>query len=296
MVDPITNMPIIILRDKDEQRVLPIWVGVFEANAIALQIENVTTPRPMTHDLLRNVIHDLKADDRRRSSCRTCKDNTFYALIYLRSDGEPWRSTRGRATPSPWRSARGRPSSWRTRSSTTRRPWTSRPSRADSERLQKWLESLDPDDMGSTRCSRRPNFRLSFASSPLSLTLPRWLPTMTPPPVHSRSSVDDRRHRQPEGWRRQDHHRHQPGSGPGAARQADAAHRSGSAGQQHDVVPGRHHARRAACTTSIAEPNCTFADIIVPVDAAEPLGRAVADRARQARIASWSASSTRTSG
>ena len=62
MVDPITNMPIIILRDKAEQRVLPIWVGVFEANAIALQIENVTTPRPMTHDLLRNVIADLKAE------------------------------------------------------------------------------------------------------------------------------------------------------------------------------------------------------------------------------------------
>ena len=52
MVDPITNMPIIILRDTDGQKVLPIWVGVFEANAIALQIENVQTPRPMTHDLL----------------------------------------------------------------------------------------------------------------------------------------------------------------------------------------------------------------------------------------------------
>ena len=62
MVDPITNMPIIILRDEDGQRVLPIWVGNYEANAIALQIENVPTPRPMTHDLLRNVIHDLKAD------------------------------------------------------------------------------------------------------------------------------------------------------------------------------------------------------------------------------------------
>ena len=68
MVDPITNMPIVILRDKDGQRVLPIWVGIFEANAIALQIENISTPRPMTHDLLRNVIHDLKAsvaEDRR---------------------------------------------------------------------------------------------------------------------------------------------------------------------------------------------------------------------------------------
>ena len=59
MVDPVTNMPIVILRDEAGERVLPIWVGIFEANAIALQIENVATPRPMTHDLLRNVIQDL---------------------------------------------------------------------------------------------------------------------------------------------------------------------------------------------------------------------------------------------
>src|SRR5437867_11516793 len=77
MVDPITNMPIVILRDKDGQRVLPIWVGIFEANAIALQIENIATPRPMTHDLLRNVIEDLKAKVQKivvceigRASCR----------------------------------------------------------------------------------------------------------------------------------------------------------------------------------------------------------------------------------
>ena len=67
MVDPITNMPIVILRDKDGQRVLPIWVGIFEANAIALQIENVATPRPMTHDLLRNVIHGPRGRRSRRS-------------------------------------------------------------------------------------------------------------------------------------------------------------------------------------------------------------------------------------
>jgi bifunctional DNase/RNase len=59
MVDPITNMPIVILKDKLGERVLSIWVGIFEANAIALQIENVSTPRPMTHDLLRNIITDL---------------------------------------------------------------------------------------------------------------------------------------------------------------------------------------------------------------------------------------------
>ncbi|MGC4082056.1 MAG: bifunctional nuclease family protein [Vicinamibacterales bacterium] len=87
MVDPITNTPIVILRDKDGQRVLPIWVGIFEANAIALQIENVATPRPMTHDLLRNVITDLKASVDRIVVCDV-QDNTFYALVYLTRDGE----------------------------------------------------------------------------------------------------------------------------------------------------------------------------------------------------------------
>ena len=87
MVDPITNMPIIILRDKDGQRVLPIWVGVFEANAIALQIENVTTPRPMTHDLLKNVIADLHGRIN-KIVVSDLKENTFYALIYVDVAGE----------------------------------------------------------------------------------------------------------------------------------------------------------------------------------------------------------------
>jgi uncharacterized protein len=87
MVDPITNMPIVILRDKDGQKVLPIWVGSCEANAIALQMENVSTPRPMTHDLLRNVIHDLKASVQKVVVC-DLQDNTFYALIYLAIGGD----------------------------------------------------------------------------------------------------------------------------------------------------------------------------------------------------------------
>ena len=87
MVDPITNMPIIILRDKDGTRVLPIWVGVFEANAIALQIENVTTPRPMTHDLLKNVIADLRGRID-KVVVSDLKENTFFALIYLSVNGE----------------------------------------------------------------------------------------------------------------------------------------------------------------------------------------------------------------
>ena len=86
MVDPVTNTPIVILRDKDGQKVLPIWVGIFEANAIALQIENIATPRPMTHDLLRNVIHDLKAEVEKIVVC-DLQENTFYALIYLGLNG-----------------------------------------------------------------------------------------------------------------------------------------------------------------------------------------------------------------
>lgn len=88
MVDPITNTPIIILRDQDGQRILPIWVGVHEANAIALQIENIQTPRPMTHDLLKNVIHDLQAAVERIVVC-DLKDNTFYALIHLQTASGP---------------------------------------------------------------------------------------------------------------------------------------------------------------------------------------------------------------
>ena len=87
MVDPITNMPIVLLKDKQGDRVLPIWVGIFEANAIALQIENVATPRPMTHDLLRNVIRDLNAAVERIVVC-DLKENTFYATIYLTVGGE----------------------------------------------------------------------------------------------------------------------------------------------------------------------------------------------------------------
>ena len=87
MVDPITNTPIVILRDKEGQKVLPIWVGIFEANAIALQIENIPTPRPMTHDLLRNIIQDLRATVEKIVVC-DLQENTFYALIYLGLNGD----------------------------------------------------------------------------------------------------------------------------------------------------------------------------------------------------------------
>jgi hypothetical protein len=83
--DPITNMPIIVLRELHGQRVLPIWVGVFEANAIHLQIEGIQPPRPMTHDLLKTVIHELGGQVERIVVC-DLKENTFYATLHVRSE------------------------------------------------------------------------------------------------------------------------------------------------------------------------------------------------------------------
>src|SRR5213083_2893385 len=144
MVDPITNTPIVVLRDKEGQKVLPIWVGIFEANAIALQIENIATPRPMTHDLLRNVIHDLNARVQKIVVC-DLQENTFYALIYLSLGTETL-------------AIDARPSDAIALALRTHAPIFVEDAvidhaktvdfaseQADADRLQKWLESLDPD-------------------------------------------------------------------------------------------------------------------------------------------------------
>ena len=145
MVDPLTNSPIVILRDKGGQKVLPIWVGIFEANAIALQIEHISTPRPMTHDLLRNVIEDLKASVQKVVVC-DLQENRFYALIYLALAGDTV-------------AIDARPSDAIALALRTRAPifvedtvldnaqtadFTSE--KSDADQLHKWLESLDPDD------------------------------------------------------------------------------------------------------------------------------------------------------
>jgi len=147
MVDPITNMPIIILRDKDGQRVLPIWVGVFEANAIALQIENVTTPRPMTHDLLKNVIADLRARID-KIVVSDLKENTFFALIYLSVGGEVM-AIDARPSDAIALALRARaPIFVEEKVIDHAKTVDLAPEKGDAERLQKWLESLDPDVMG----------------------------------------------------------------------------------------------------------------------------------------------------
>ena len=147
MLDPITNTPIVILKDKEGDRVLPIWVGLFEANAIALQIENVATPRPMTHDLLRNIITDLdgRVD---RIVVSDLKENTFYAIVHLTVRGERV-------------AVDARPSDAIALALRTRAPIlvdetvieNAKSVDLGSERLennekvQKWLEALDPADL-----------------------------------------------------------------------------------------------------------------------------------------------------
>lgn len=147
MMDPVTNLPIVILRDVDGQRVLPIWVGAVEANAVALQIENVVPPRPLTHDLIRNLLTEFGAV-LERVVIHDLKDSTFYAYLELKRGDEYSRID-------------VRPSDGLALALRTKAPIyvslhvidraSSRDistEDADQERLQQWLESLDPDDLG----------------------------------------------------------------------------------------------------------------------------------------------------
>jgi hypothetical protein len=147
MVDPITSMPIIILRDRDGDRVLPIWLGVFEANAIALQLENIATPRPMTHDLLRNVLKDLDATVQ-RIVVSDLKDNTFYALIYLKR-GEEVVAIDARPSDAIALALRTQaPIYVEENVIDNAKSIDFSPDKTDETRLQRWLESLDPEELG----------------------------------------------------------------------------------------------------------------------------------------------------
>ena len=88
MMDTNTNMPIVVLKDVASDSVMPIWVGIFEANAIAVEIEKLATPRPMTHDLTRNLIRHMNAS-LERVVITEIKDDTFYAALWLRQGNEP---------------------------------------------------------------------------------------------------------------------------------------------------------------------------------------------------------------
>jgi uncharacterized protein len=147
MMDPVSNMPIVLLKDVASDTVLPIWVGVYEANAIVLEIEKVNTPRPMTHDLIKNVLTGLDVMVH-KVVVTELKEDTFYAVIWLEREGhvvsidsrpsdalalalrvdcpifvedEVLKNSKQAATPVP---------------------------AVSSEELRKWLEDLNDDDLG----------------------------------------------------------------------------------------------------------------------------------------------------
>jgi bifunctional DNase/RNase len=147
MIDPISNMPIIILRDPKTSAVLPIWVGIFEANAIALQIEKIATPRPMTHDLLKNILTGMQASVE-KIVITELKDNTFYALVYLRH-GDRQLSIDSRPSDAIALALRTESPIFVESEVIEKAKNTELTKDAgESERIRKWLENLDPEELG----------------------------------------------------------------------------------------------------------------------------------------------------
>jgi bifunctional DNase/RNase len=147
MMDPVTNMPIIVLKDVASDLVLPIWVGIFEANAIAMELEKTATPRPMTHDLLQNLARGLNAQVL-KVVVSELRDDTFYALIWMEQGGE---SVAMDARPSDAIALALR---WdcpiyvnRTVLESSKQATTGAQT-VNSDEMRRWLENLNDDEMG----------------------------------------------------------------------------------------------------------------------------------------------------
>lgn len=147
MIDPISQMPIIVLKDPADETVLPIWVGLFEANAIAMQIEKIVSPRPMTHDLLCNVIDAMRAKVE-RVVITDLKDNTFFALIHLERDGEKI-AIDARPSDAMALALRMHVPIFVEENVIVKSTQSADDGTIDEpERLRRWLEQVNPEDLG----------------------------------------------------------------------------------------------------------------------------------------------------
>src|SRR6516225_1633184 len=147
MMDPVTNMPIVILKDAGTDAVLPIWVGIYEANAIALEIEKVATPRPMTHDLIKNVLVGLDANVH-KVVVTELREDTFFAVIWLEREG---RVISIDSRPSDALALALRvdcPIYVEDEVLKTSKVASTSAERVSSEDLRKWLEGLNDEDLG----------------------------------------------------------------------------------------------------------------------------------------------------
>jgi bifunctional DNase/RNase len=147
VMDPVTNMPIVILKDVGGQSVLPIWVGIYEANAIALEIEKVTTPRPMTHDLLKNLLLGLETHVQ-KVVVSELRDDTFYALIWIERNGEMM-SIDSRPSDALALALRvDCPIFVEDEVLKTSKNSANSSDKVTNDELRKWLENLNDEDMG----------------------------------------------------------------------------------------------------------------------------------------------------
>lgn len=150
LMDPVSNMPVVILRDTEKGLFLPIWVGIFEANAIALEMEKVTTPRPMTHDLLKNVLAELDARVD-RVVINDLKENTFFARIHLTRSNASL-SVDSRPSDAIALALRSQADIFVEEAVLEKsRNLRAEGSDQDPDRLRKWLEEASPDELGKYR-------------------------------------------------------------------------------------------------------------------------------------------------
>ncbi len=151
-LDPLTNMPIIILKDASGDKALPIWVGFFEANAIALEIEKIATPRPMTHDLMKSLIANMKAEIK-HILVSELKDNTFYAVISL-TVGEATLSIDSPPSDAIALALRARAPIFVNESvieaaKSLDLPDASKTNTQDQDQWKRWLDNIKPQDFGN---------------------------------------------------------------------------------------------------------------------------------------------------
>jgi hypothetical protein len=150
VVDPISKMPIVVLENPATDQILPIWIGVFEANAIALTIENIPTPRPMTHDLIKSVLLRLKIEVD-RVVVTDVRNNTFYANIHCRHEGREL-VIDSRPSDAIALALRMRSPIYVDEEVVRRAHGLKLDENLEtSENLRKWLDTLAPDDFGKYR-------------------------------------------------------------------------------------------------------------------------------------------------
>lgn len=147
MIDPLTNMPIVVLKDVAGDAVLPIWVGIFEANAIQEELEKMTRPRPMTHDLLRNMVRGLNAVVR-KVVVSELRDDTFFAVIWMEQNGETV-ALDSRPSDAIALALRWDCPIYASRAVLDNaRQIAEGPQNATADEMRRWLENLGDDDLG----------------------------------------------------------------------------------------------------------------------------------------------------